>query len=321
VQKINRLVIFLIATLAYAQDRSPLGELKAKFLSQRIVVNQNFMTTASPFLIGWNFVKEKKGGYTIDSSKRVPATVVGQTGEIVAVLAPSSLPFEKSQQPTDGTYVKYAQVIVRLDSGQLLETAPVNSKSGTEIYDPFILLSVREKHHQDAISLAKDLNGKSFYLSRLTRIYDMGLTNETIQTIKAGLGHSDAEILNAPLLTPIPVLETRYSEKLDYSIVILQLPNGRKALYVPGCVEEEITVKKYTCAATAMPSFLTDQEIDAIRKRSIFVGMSETALHMAMGFPEEKNSAVIGSTQLIYPGRFYVYLDSTKKIVEIQDHH
>jgi hypothetical protein len=192
--------------------------------------------------------------------------------------------------------------------------------TGTEVSDAFTLLSLREKHRQEAIALTQTLKGKSLYLSHLTRIFDMGLTTKSIQTIKAGLGYSDAQIFDAPLLTPLSVVETRYDGPLDYTVVILQLPNERKAQYVLGCVVDQLTRKNYNCAATSLPSFLTAREVGAIRKGSIFIGMSETALYMAMGFPKETNEAVVGSTQLIYH-TCYVYLNRDKKVEEIQDHN
>jgi hypothetical protein len=58
-------VLALVAFgLANAQDRSPLGEFRKTFMNQRIILNQNFTSTPSPFLLAFHFVKEKKGVYT-----------------------------------------------------------------------------------------------------------------------------------------------------------------------------------------------------------------------------------------------------------------
>jgi len=315
----NIVVVFAIVTtgLASAQDRTPLGEFRKAFLNQRIILNQNFTSTPSPFLLNFHFVKAKKGVYTTDYGKEVPTSFVGQSGTIVAVIAPSKV-FEPPPPQTDDSYVQYAEAIVKLDSGQLLETALYNKTTGTEVHDGFTLASVMEQHKREAVALAQSLNGKSLYLTRLTRIYDMGLTTATIQSVKAGIGYSEAQINDVPLLAPLPVVETRYSEKLDFSLIILQLPSGQKGEYVPGCVVDELTVKKYACAATTMPTFLTDHEVEAIRKGSVFVGMSEPALYMAVGFPQKTNDAIVGSTQLIYR-TMYVYLRD-KKVAEVQSH-
>lgn len=314
-KKLFVVLAFVAFGLANAQDRSPLGEFRKTFLNKRIILNQNFTSTPSPFLIVWRFVTEKKGVYTVDYGKRVPSSFVGHGGTIIAVLAPSLLA-EQPPLQTDDTYVKYAEAVVKLDSGQLVQTAVYNAKTGFELADAFTLAPVLDQHKQEAAALAQRLNGKSLYLTRLTRIYDMGLTTATIQSVKAGIGYSEAQINDVPLLTPLPVLETRYSETFDFSLIMLQLPNGKKAQYVPGCVVDELTVKKYACAATTMPTFLTDHEIEAIRKGSVFVGMSEPALYMTVGFPEKTNDSIVGSTQLIYH-TMYIYLRD-KKVAEVQ---
>jgi len=254
-KKFVMVLVIVITAVATAQDRSPLGEFRKAFMNQHIFLNQNFTSSPSPFLINWKFVKEKKGVYTVDYGKEVPSSFVGQSGTIIAVIAPSRV-FEKPSPQTDDTYVQYAEAVVKLDSGQLIETALYNAKTGYEVSDAFTLSSVLDQHKQEAVALAQKLNGKSLYLTRLTRIYDMGLTTATIQSVKAGIGYSEAQINDAPLLTPIPVLETRYSGKLDFSLIMLQLPNGKKAQYVPGCVVDELTEKQYACAATTMPTFL-----------------------------------------------------------------
>jgi hypothetical protein len=187
---------------------------------------------------------------------------------------------------------------------------------GDEPSDAFMLVSIREKHKQEANSLAQKLEGKSLYLTRLTRVYDMGLNTANIQTLRAGVGHSEAEITNAPLLTPIPVVDTRYSADRDITLVVLQLPDGRKAVYVVGCIEDTLPQKR-ACASTSMPSYLSDREIEAVRAGSAFIGMSEAALYMAMRFPEHTNEALVGHTQLVYP-TMYIYLDENKRVVEIQ---
>src|ERR1035441_5417071 len=150
--------LLLIGVMANAQNRSPLGDFRKQFLNQRVVVNQDFGTIASPFLSDWTFVKEKKGkqgtSYSPDESRRVPVTLVGQAGVIIAVMAPSLFPWEQPLAQTDETYVPHAEAIVKLDSGQLLQAAVFTMTTGTNDSDSFALSSVREKHHQEALTLA-----------------------------------------------------------------------------------------------------------------------------------------------------------------------
>jgi hypothetical protein len=97
------------------------------------------------------------------------------------------------------------------------------------------------------------------------------------------------------------------------------------AQYFPGRIEDKPDAKnpdgewKYGCVFTLMPSFLSDHEIEAIRKGSVFVGMSRAALYMAIGFPKTTNDSLRGLTQLVYASS-YVYLDSDRKVVDVQTH-
>jgi hypothetical protein len=83
-------------------------------------------------------------------------------------------------------------------------------------------------------------------------------------------------------------------------------------------VVDELTVKEYGCAAISMPTFLTDHEIEAVRKGSVFIGMSEPALYMTVGFPVKTNDSIVGSKQLVYH-TMYIYLQD-KKVTEVQSH-
>ena len=313
-------VVVLSAAVSRAQDRVQLGELRAHFLNQRVVINGSFSDNAVPFLAGWQFVKEKKGIFVADYGRDVPTSFVGREGVIVAVQAPQGV-LEPPVSQADTSFVNYGEAIIRLDSGQTVETALygtfLHSSPGSHPSDAFTLTSVLDEHRRQGERLASELSGKSLFLSRLTRIYDMGLTTANIETVKAGVGYSQAEIRDFPLLTPLPVVESHYSPERDFTTVELQLPNGTKALFVLGCIEDPPVPKK-ACASTSMPNFLSQREIEAVRRGSVFIGMSEAALYMSMGFPRETNGQSVGDSQLVYLSA-YVYVDQNGKVVQIQD--
>lgn len=309
-------VLFVVFAIpALCQDRIPLRDFRSHFVGQRVIINGNFSDLPVSFLGSWEWVKEKKGHYAVQYTASVPASLAGEQGIILAVQASDPVMGPPADQ-SDDTLVNYGEAIVRLDSGQLIETSLLGLKYGTGASDAFTLATIRDQHKMEAEELGRKLQGKSLYLTNLTRIYDEGLPAAEIQVAKAGILVSDSEILNFPLLSPIPVTAVKYSDKLDATLVELALPDGRRALYALGCISDQLTEKSYTCPSLSMPDFLKPAEIEAIKKRSIYVGMSEVALYMAMGFPQKTNESAIGPNQLIYLSA-YVYIKD-EKVEEIQ---
>ena len=310
-----------LSLLGQARHRVQLKDFRSRFVGQRIVINPDFSNMRLSALAGWQFVKEEKGLYRIQYSQEVPASFAGRAGTIIAVQAPQRVGGAPADQ-ADETYVQYAQAIVKLNSGELLSTTLFNAflgrEPGSQPGDAFALASTRERHKREAVELARELTGKSLYLTRLTRLFGMRLKTTDAQAIAAGIGYSDAEITDFPILTPLPVLQTLYNAKRDFNLVQLQLPDGRKALYVLGCVANSPSPRKYDCATTAMPSFLTNREVEAIRKGNVFAGMSEPAVYMAMGRPQHTGKSSVGQEEeLVYPSK-HVYLDGSHKVAKVQ---
>jgi hypothetical protein len=317
------LLVLLSMNSARAQDRIQLKELRTRFINQRVFINGNFIRESSAFLINWQFAKVKKGIFEANDSKKVPLEFVGRSGIIIAVQAPAQPDTDAAQ--SDNAFVQYAIAIVKLDSGELVQTAIyaifLESDPGSHPGDSFTLASVREKHKAEAEALAKRLAGKSLFLTRVANIYDMSYVTNNTETLKAGASYPKAQIINFPLLAPIPILEVRYATEGDFTLVALHLPDGRKAFYVPGCIANDITYQNILCVSTSMPSFLTEREKEAIRKGNAFTGMSEDALYMALGFPKNRseNDSATGQTQLTYLTG-YVYLDKNRRVVRIQSY-
>ncbi len=120
------------------------------------------MDSPSPFLVDWQFVKEKKGIYIADYGKDVPSSFEGQTGTIVAVQAPQQV-FGPTADQSDGAFVQYGDAIVRLDSGKTAETALYGTyltrNPGDEPSDALTLVSVRDKHQKEGGSWPTGFKG------------------------------------------------------------------------------------------------------------------------------------------------------------------
>src|SRR4051812_34948524 len=89
-----KVIIFMVITTSLlAQDRVQLGQLRTRFVNQRVLINGSLVP--SEFLIGWQVVKEKKTKngvfYEPQYLKEVPGNLVGRTGTFIAVQAPQDV--------------------------------------------------------------------------------------------------------------------------------------------------------------------------------------------------------------------------------------
>ena len=62
-------VLCLVSTVSFAQDRITLGQFRAKFVGQKIVINGSFSGVPVNFLSEWRFTKEKND---LARAKRIP---------------------------------------------------------------------------------------------------------------------------------------------------------------------------------------------------------------------------------------------------------
>jgi len=169
--------------------------------------------------------------------------IAGQisTADLTVTIADhSGPPLEKTPDQSDAVFVEYADAIVKLDSGETLETTVygtyLKSDPGDTPGDSFTLLSTLDRHKPEAAGLAQRLSGKSLYLTAVTRIYDMGLTTAKIDpSLKAGIGAVEAGITDAPRLTPVPILETHYFEDQD----------SRRVASITGWMEGPVFARLY----------------------------------------------------------------------------
>ena len=82
--------------------------------------------------------------------------------------------------------------------------------------------------------------------------------------------------------------------------------------------DETFTQRISASLLSEIPKKLTPQEITAIKKRSIFRGMSKDALYYSLGLPKSENDWGRGGKQFVYTDTLMVYLDNQNKIVDWQ---
>jgi hypothetical protein len=130
---------------------------------------------------------------------------------------------------------------------------------------------------------------------------------------------------NVPNLTPLKKVNARYLEKENAILLKVEFLGSRigvtlsdmKHLNYEWAEKMSFFEKATWPFLTAIPKDLSDTEIEAIKKGSIFRGMSLTALHYSWGYPKKENDWGNTGKQLIYTDTLIVYVRD-KKVVDWQ---
>ena len=102
----------------------------------------------------------------------------------------------------------------------------------------------------------------------------------------------------------------------------MKLPNGNEALSIASgdqlTDKDELFMERISGGLLSeIPKKLTPQEVVAIKKKSIFRGMSRNALYY-MGLPKTENDWGSGGKQFVYTENLMVYLNNQSKVVDWQ---
>jgi hypothetical protein len=142
-----------------------------------------------------------------------------------------------------------------------------------------------------------------------------------------GLIRKQLSPLAVPLLEPLPIIDAEYLPQFRCVLIHLRLPTGEEAVSITTMrmldVRSADTITNSAeflpwIAGSLMqqiPTGLTEQEITAIKRRTLFRGMSEGAVGGALGLPDHENTWGDGGKQLVYfDGAMFVYIDSKGKV-------
>ena len=250
----------ILPIFAHGQEVS-LGEMRAKLVNQRIYIKPPVVWDSKLQL--FTAAKEKKGKYTLDYDKKVsPEEFVGAEATVVAVLTqPNSYNADLANEADDVT-VAFAEMMMQLDNGRYLSRS-ITANDLRIIFDPeqeaqqmdYGLATMHELHRQKASELALQLQGKSIFLTRGAKVYGAGVKETEITALRVGM--SRMKSIDAPLMTPLMVERVTFSPKFDYTALSLQFPDGREAIYYPGCLSDGKDQNGIMCAYKEKPSFLT----------------------------------------------------------------
>lgn len=340
------IVCFLILpTYAYSQEKKTFSEIKNELLGNQVYIYGNKYN--SPFLpgqeslINWETVQkygDEKSGYNYTSVNRMPTpapySLKGSKGIVEAVsIKDTSLSKRKQtsafgEKITDDDAINpYLNIVVRLDDGTLVSCTGFYS---TMMGDTLKLTSKVDSERGDVEKNINSIVGKAIYPIARAKLYPPKTDLDTmIDPLRRGTDAID----NYDLLTPLKISRAKYLESENAILLEVNYDNGKTAITIINkprfSVDRKLDPKNYwdnlilkggflekilsgSSFTTKIPDYLTKKEIEAIKKRSIFKGMSTGALALSWGYEDKSNNWGSGGYQYIYGDKQFVYIKNGK---------
>lgn len=320
--------LLLVSSLGTAQQEETLGAVKQTYLDQKVVLIGYVADNLGPepVLMEWHLGREAGGQYKADIETYLPATYKGQTATVIAIQlnhqleeilgkkTPSVNALGEPINP-DNVVKPYFDFVVKLADGRVAITSAYPNTIDLDVK----LASQEDALAQEMAAKLPSVVGKTFYACGFTDLYSTDATLEEI----LGTSRILKQLTDVPLLVPLKVTVAKYNESASAVILKLTLPDGREALAVAS--GDQLTNKDETFAQrisasllSEVPKKFTPQEIAAIKKRSIFRGMSKDALYYSIGLPKSENDWGQGGKQFVYTDTLMVYLNNQDKVVDWQ---
>lgn len=214
--------------------------------------------------------------------------------------------------------------VVKLEDGQLA-VASIYKDSTSDF------LQLASEHDAIAHEMSANLPsivGKRLYAVGYSELYPADTTLNDLEGPDRLL--KQIPITDVPLLEPLEVMAANYIESSNEVVLKLKLPSGTEALAITDSQLLDTTASENLSflqkvsgyLLPALPKTLTPREILAIKKRSVFRGMSKDAVDFALGPPEATNDWGKGGKQLIYfSNTLLIYLDNQNKVDDVQSLH
>jgi hypothetical protein len=304
------------------------GTIRRLFLNQDVIVTGTVVTIRGSVLFEWQVAHKGGNRYTTTTLDHLASTYKGKSAKVVAVqlnestllkLRPNAL---GEIVATDDIISPHFDIVVQFDDDTLamLSGFPGTIKGNIELASAASALKERMDKELPL------LIGKTVYATGWSKLYQPDTSLEELvgvgsKGVLKQLWHTDV-----PLLQPITVLAAKYIDSTGV-VFKLKLPNGKGALaFSPQSyyVEEGDSDRPFLEGVMGglqmeIPKDLTQREIDAIKKGTIYKGMTKAALDFVLGFKDKENDWGRGGKQLIYyDGRLVVYLDKDNKVEDWQ---
>lgn len=351
----RRLVVFPIAlaliVTAFGQQKNwTLGRFRTKFVGQRIVIMQG--SEIAGMLEGWRpALQDADGSYRDDyTSNGIIYKYKDQEPTVVEVqtLASATMPVAAKtvgdRQTDDNLENPSVKVYVRFDNGQLAQFQSIPSlitdqrvneepRSCRPLCNPdqdrwdmqLLLASERDAHAAVITQNLPGIIGRKVYAIDRSLIFSLDVTPE--QILRSD--RDEKQLHDIPLLTPMTIVAADYNTRYDLIVWKLRLPNGREVLSASRYRDDPASNvgndnsflgRSLGYLLMAVPAGLTPHEIEAIKTRKIFIGMSHRALLYSWGFAPE-NDYGRGGKQLVYGNGDYVYLGLDGRVANWQSTH
>lgn len=274
------------SSLVNAAPGPTLESLRAKYLNQPVVLRGKIEKTfqGKEVLVNWFPAAEGRINGTpwyVSDNQALPSSYLNQAGEVIAIQLDGDVPDRNalgesidngSVSPLD------VSVVVRLSNNQLALSKVVVDLISEHLRLESELANVRAMMSQQL----SQLSGTRIYAVAYSELYSTDLSIDEIKD-----GHAIFKrISDIPLLDGLEVVVAQYIENADAVIFKVRLPDGRFAL---GYQISTDWLSNRDLMHAIAPSFLaavpnlSEQEIEAVRSRRIFRGMSELALHYSWG--------------------------------------
>jgi hypothetical protein len=325
---------FLFSLHANALEKKTLGEIRKELLGKSVVI---MGVKASGFerfqgeevFLKWQLAEgNSQQGFKIKERNYLPLhapyRLKGSRGVIEAVeLAENFLQKRKKGTSTDvfGDTVKdddtlepYFDIVVKLKDGTFLIA---RGYYNTVMGDDLELASIVDANRDEIAMNIDSLIGKTILPVAYSRIFP---PDADIKDITDILRSDLNKLRDVPNLTPLKIIKVKYLESENGVLLKVEFLGNKN-----GIIFSEFRNKMFLQKLpffdratfgflTEVPKSLTTKEVEAIKKSSIFKGMSLNALHYSWGYPKNKNDWGRAGEQLLYSDNLFVYIESDKVV-------
>jgi hypothetical protein len=332
------LSVLSIPGLAQSQDSNDwrkqlssdasLGTVRRLFLNQKVIVTGAVVTLRGSVLLEWEVAHKGSGErYTIGTLDNLSSAYKGKSASVLSVqvnelklreLRPNALGEIVAE---DDIVNPYFDIVVQFDDGTLAICTGYPNTISTNIELAAAASALTERMSKELPLLV----GKTVYAIGYSKLYQPDTSLEELAGVGSKGVLKQLWPTDVPLLEPLTILAAKYIDSTGV-VFKLKLPNGKEALsfthqlyYVEADTERPFPERVIGTLLMEIPKKLTQKEIDAIKKGTIFKGMTKDSLDYMIGFTDKENDWGRGGKQLIYyDGRLVVYLDKDNKVEDWQ---